>query len=1015
MEENNLKKQIIKNLKPIFGGVLTAIAVVFILIFGSPQNNYTAESAENIFYDQFFKWTTEVKDSTGNKDGVLLESKPYNDPNIIIADVDEKSLQQLGSYYNWDRSIHAQVIKNLSEGGAAAIAFDILFKDADFGKKRGDQCNSILTALDPDTNHFELFSQIHSYYNFDSMLVDATQKSGICIVSFLMNDTSYYKNKTEWYPLSTWHHAKEIGFSSTIQLNQADKPKYIESKRLLDNIFPELANAGARLGSVNAYPDNDGTIRRATMLYRFPRVHDNKVAPQRIYSTLSLMTILHLFHKDPKDVQIKMGQYIDIGKPFGIYRDSVGEYHTTYPNFTYPMFIGLRDKMKEITASGVQKASLIETSSKITAIRNSNGNIVFDIFIDDDEHINDTLSRILRRLPENIFEKFKESESIDLGRGYTMAKSEDDESIYVITNDSEESEISITPNILKTIHFFEPSYHKLKIGEHKHLSRHMDINYNRARNEWSASIGFFTNKILRDIFMVSDKQISNLKPGEELRFGPYKKIPIDNHGNYLIKFKGRFNRISTETRTFKHVSYYDIYRDSTNLDQYAGKTIILGSSVAALFDIVNGPHEEGIPGVLTHATIIKNILEDDYLKVLSDSYQRYIVIFLAIICAIIGLYCGSYVSLILAVCIIALYALFAYICFKNNIYIGVSRQILTVIVTNTVAMVVQAFFENKEKKLITTTFKRFMSPKRIDKMIKTGDIPELKGEESEVTAYFTDIQGFSTFSEKIGSASKLVQLLNEYLTPMTDILVTKYEGTLDKYEGDAIIAFFEKDPDLPHQAKRACDTALDMQNDLLRLRKKWKSEGDMWPQIVHEMHMRIGINTGSIMTGNIGSNIQMNYTMMGDEVNLAARLESAAKQYGAYIHVSQNTMKLIEEQGFSNQYIYRTLDIIRVVGKDKPVKTFELLAYASDDNAMVLKKLVSIWEQARTAYLAMEWDKAIGFFTQCLDFEPHLPERDPGSKTCPSLVYIKRCTAYKENPPAKAGEKWDGIFTATEK
>ena len=138
MEENNLKKQIIKNLKPIFGGVLTAIAVVFILIFGSPQNNYTAESAENIFYDQFFKWTTEVKDSIGNKDGVLLESKPYNDPNIIIADVDEKSLQQLGSYYNWDRSIHAKVIKNLSEGGAAAIAFDILFKDADFGKKRGD-------------------------------------------------------------------------------------------------------------------------------------------------------------------------------------------------------------------------------------------------------------------------------------------------------------------------------------------------------------------------------------------------------------------------------------------------------------------------------------------------------------------------------------------------------------------------------------------------------------------------------------------------------------------------------------------------------------------------------------------------------------------------------------------------------------------------------------------------------------------------------------------------------------
>ena len=1014
MEENNLKKQIIKNLKPILGASFTVIAVVLILIFGSSKNNYTSESAENIFYDQFFKWTTEVKDSTGNKDGILLESKPYNDPNIIIADIDEKSLQKLGSYYNWDRSIHAQVIKNLSEGGAAAVAFDILFKDADFGKKRGEQCHNILTALDPDTNHFSLFTQIDSYYNFDSMLVDATHNSNICIVSFLMNDTSYYKNKSEWYPLSTWDHAKKIGFSSTIQLNQADKPQDIESKRLLDNIFPELANAGARLGSVNAYPDNDGTIRRVTMLYKFPAVRDDMVAPQRIYSTLSLMTILHLFHKEPKDVQIKMGKYIDIGKPFGIYRDSIGEYHTTYPNFTYPMFMGLRDKLKEIKASGVQKASLIETSPKITARRNNNGRIVFDIFIDEDQHLSDTLSRVLRRLPKNVFDKFKDSKSIDLGQGFTMTKSEDDEGVYIIT-DKEENEVSITPNVLQAIHFYEPSYRKIRIGERMFLSRHMDINYNRLKNEWSASIGFFTNQILQEISKTTDEQIDNLKPGEEMRFGPYKRIPIDNNGNYLIKFKGRFNRIAAETRTFKHVSYYDIYRDSTNLDQYAGKTIILGSSVAALFDIVNGPHEEGIPGVLTHATIIKNIFEDDYLKVLDERYQRYIVIFLAIICALIGLYCRSYVSLLLAVSIITLYAILAYICFKHNVYIGVSRQILTIIVTNTFAIVVQAFFENREKKFITNTFKRFMSPKRIDKMIKTGDIPGLKGEESEVTAYFTDIQGFSTFSEKIGSASKLVQLLNEYLTPLTDILVTKYEGTLDKYEGDAIIAFFEKDPDLPHQAKRACDTALDMQNELLRLRKKWESEGNMWPKIVHEMHMRIGINTGSIMTGNIGSNIQMNYTMMGDEVNLAARLESAAKQYGAYIHVSQNTMNLLEEQGLSGQYIYRSLDIIRVVGKDKPVKTYELLAYASDDNAMILNKLCKLWENAREAYLAMEWDKAIELFTQCLEFEPHLPERDPGSKTCPSQVYIKRCLAYKQNPPASAGEKWDGIFTATEK
>ena len=1010
MAQKNSKNQ----RKLYFGVAFSAIAVLLILIFGNRQNNFTAESAENIFYDQFFKWTTEVRDTTSTKDGIIMESKPYNDPSILIADIDEKSLQKLGHYYEWDRSIHAKVIKNLSEGGAAAIAFDILFKEADFGKRRGEQCRDILTALDPDTSHIALFSQIQSYYNYDSVLVEATRNSGICIVSFLMNNTSYYKNKSDWNPLSTWDRAKEIGFSSTLQLNQVDKPQNIESRQLLDNVFPELSNAGARIGAVNAYPDNDGTIRRISMLYKFPFVKDDKLAPQRIYSTLSLMTILHLFHKDPKDITVKTGKYIDIGKPFGIYRDSVGEYHTTYPNFTYPMFIALRDKMKQIKESGVEKASLVETSSKVTAKRNNDGRIVFDIFIDDDQHLDEKLSMLLRKLPVSIFDKLKDNKSIDLKFGYKMAKSEDDEGVYVITNEDDE-EIYITPNIIKTIHFYESSYRRIKVGEHKHLSRQMEISYNKSKDEWSASIAFFTNQILRDISKVTDKQISSLTPGEELRFGPHKRIPIGEHGEYLIKYKGRFNRVTPETRTFKHISYYDIFRDTTNLDQYAGKTIILGSSVSALFDIVNGPHEENVPAILVHASIIKNILEDDYLTVLNERHQRYAVILLALISTLIGLYFRSFASLFFTITLAILYTLLAYICFKHNIYIGVSKQLLAIIATNTLAMVVQAYFESKEKKFITSSFKQYISPELIDEMVAGGITPQLGGEESNITAYFTDIQSFSTFSEQIGNPTKLVELLNEYLTAMTEVLTTKNKGTLDKYEGDAIIAFFGAPMKYDDHAKRACDTALDMQSELLKLRKKWHSEEKKWPSVVLNMHMRIGINTGNIVTGNMGSTMRKNYTMMGDEVNLAARLESAAKQYGAYIHICKNTIDQLVEQKTNNQYIYRPLDIIRVVGKDEPVETYELLAYANDKDSSKLKKLCKLWEQARAAYLDMQWDKAIELFTQCLAYEPHLPERDPGSKTCPSQVYIKRCKAYKQNPPASAGEKWDGIFTATEK
>jgi len=197
----------------------------------------------------------------------------------------------------------------------------------------------------------------------------------------------------------------------------------------------------------------------------------------------------------------------------------------------------------------------------------------------------------------------------------------------------------------------------------------------------------------------------------------------------------------------------------------------------------------------------------------------------------------------------------------------------------------------------------------------------------------------------------------------------------------------------------------------MKLRKKWASEGDKWPKVVHDMHMRIGINSGDIVTGNMGSTMRKNYTMMGDAVNLAARLESAAKQYGAYIQISEDTQKHLEE----GKFIYRSLDTIRVVGKSLPVKTFELLAKADCENKDTLNKLVEIWEQAREAYLAMEWDTAKELFTKCLDYEPHLPERDPGSKSCPSLVYIQRCIAYKENPPVAPGETWDGVFTATSK
>ena len=177
---------------------------------------------------------------------------------------------------------------------------------------------------------------------------------------------------------------------------------------------------------------------------------------------------------------------------------------------------------------------------------------------------------------------------------------------------------------------------------------------------------------------------------------------------------------------------------------------------------------------------------------------------------------------------------------------------------------------------------------------------------------------------------------------------------------------------------------------LNELREKWVAEGDKWPSIVHEMRMRIGINSGRIVTGNMGSTQRMNYTMMGDAVNLSARLESGAKQYGVFNMCSEDSIKSAGE-GF----IVRCIDLIKVMGKNEPVRVYEIIEM-EEFRTESISQLVEIFEKAKDKYLHMKWDEAIQLFEKCLEFEPHHPERAPGCKTTPSHVFIDRCKKYKK-------------------
>ncbi|MCQ2055235.1 MAG: CHASE2 domain-containing protein [Fibrobacter sp.] len=1035
-----MQKKVSKRIKKISVGFIVAAVIIFlILLLGNVQDpkirvaRSGAESLEYIFYDMFFK--TSTGKVTDQKVGKNITVADNYDPNILIVDIDENSLAKLGNYNTWDRNIHAEVVRTLSEGGASAIGFDILFKNADFGKQKAEQSLTMLKHLDRNKQWDSLYNSIRANYNFDSMMVHSINESGKVIACYDMGDRSTYFHETVWRPLSTPQRADEIGYTSTFELNQVDKPADIEEKDLLDNIFPELAQASKFIGSVNAYPDDDGVNRRVAMLYRFPteRIDTNVFKKLdehgepinfykldtitdkdvKIYTTMSLMTVLHLYHQKPENVKIKMGKYIDVGKPFGVYRDIDGSLHTTFPHFSYPMFASLKAKLKQSNAK-IRKSEIyrhkqefIDVSSKIVALKDDDGEITLDLF--EGQSITGKLVEVLRHFDENNFKDLNGLEIKDIEEGITLQRDSTEQEHYIVTDTEEDEEAIITPYIISTLKYFADTLENLIPNKRAHLSLDVDIRYDVQSKQWKSNLVILSADVLKDILKMPEDTISKLKPGEEIRFGNVKRIPIDNHGRYLVNYQGRYNTEEAK-RSFQHISYYDVLKHRIDEGFFQGKTFILGSAAPAMFDFVSGPHEEHYPGVLVHATILQNILNNKFLTFMREYYQQIVVILLGLICLLIGLYVRSFISISICVLLMVVYTIIAYNFFLRGIYIGVSKQLLAILLTNIGALIVQFYYESKEKSFLNNAFKQYISPELIDEMVNNEIMPTLGGSKSNITAYFTDIASFSTFSEKIGDPSKLVDLLNEYLTAMTDTLLSN-KGTLDKYEGDAIIAFFGAPMPLENHAQSACDAAVDMQNKLMGLRKKWASEGDKWPQIVHDMHMRIGINSGDIVTGNMGSSMRKNYTMMGDAVNLASRLESAAKQYGAYIQISEDTQQNLEKDHF----IYRSLDTIRVVGKSQPVKTFELLERRGCNNEEKYRKLVELWEQAREAYLAMEWDKAIALFTACLEFEPHLPEHDPGSKTCPSLVYIKRCEDYKIIPPVAPGEVWDGVFTATSK
>lgn len=432
------------------------------------------------------------------------------------------------------------------------------------------------------------------------------------------------------------------------------------------------------------------------------------------------------------------------------------------------------------------------------------------------------------------------------------------------------------------------------------------------------------------------------------------------------------------------------------------KIVLIGSTMHELHDNFPTPFLEHrnrsgekvlaeMPGVEIHANAIQTILSGKYLTQLSATETFLILILLALLIFICNRYLSTISCSVTSAVIFVLYLVtvaFAFI--QNNLILPFTAPVMTIIFSYAGYTVYSYLLTQHEKKMLRGAFAHYVPESVIQDIMNNPEKLQLGGEERVVTIMFTDVAGFTTISESL-KPRELVGLLNEYLTAMTDI-VLKNRGVIDKYEGDAIMAEFGVPVAYKKHALAACATALEMQSELRQMRKEWAKRKKP------ELQARIGINTGEVIVGNMGSRDVFDYTVMGDHVNLGARLEGANKFYGTKIMISEFTHALVKDE-----FLTRPLDFLRVKGKNKPIEVFELIAAMDTKFTDNFIKFLELYSRGIAAYRNQKWMDAADIFEYCQKLHPE----DQVSK-----MYHKRCYDYKLNPP---DSDWDGVTIMTEK
>ena len=907
---------------------------------------------------------------------------------IATLDIDVRALQTIGKWDPWSREKHLPMVEAAGEHGMDVLAFDIYFIEKSERKLN-------ISALESVKDSLVSMNQVRNFFpNPDSDLATAAEKAGN--ITFAQSFKPQSKKKEKIKERTDVQNTRLSLMESKNLFRKVDTNDFSSIFDFYDGEFPVeiFIEKSAGIYFFQAKSDKDGVMRKYPLLGLYE---------DRLFPSVSLALALKHYNVSFDSVDIVPGKHLrfDLPEP-----DEYGQTEVVIP---------INDEgMMQVNWAGNWE--------------DADGN--FDVM----------------HYPYNVLKDFQKTEFMN----------------YVMAEYKKLANLSYGGNIKATL---KPAVASINASKRQIMGAAKKIFPMSAAEKWivknpNGTAADFkklppfmfneikNNNIIADVFLDSNQTsiptLDELMKNGALFFesglpdftfssvkqlaNDYKsaiEIADEDQQKVLKKSQAKFALIERNYQIISNLYQNDMISEQRPLYffpnsqrlvagkeekgnarlivpfEFVGKKLFYGLTATGTHDLNPMPFNPRYPMVGLHANALNTILSSRFI-VKSPTVLNILLILMVggVLAFAVPKLSATNGGILVGVCISGYTYLTFFLFSSHDYWLDLFGPGITMVVGYLGITIYNYIQEEKNKEFLKESFGTYVSPELIDQMYESGEEPSLGGEEGYHTAFFTDIQSFSAFSEKL-TASELVALLNQYLTDMTDVLLEN-KGTLDKYIGDAIVAFYGAPIEIKDHEYWSCITAIKMQEGLELLRQGWQKEGDRWPEIVHHMQNRIGISSGQMVTGTPPPPPPKNYTMMGDNVNTAARLESSAKQYGIYIQIADSTYQPIKDK-----MIVRDLDLVRVMGKNEPVKVWELISEVGKEPEQY-KKILPAYHEALDLYKNQNWEKAIEAFKA----SDALEDMFNGRKTNPSRIYIPRCEFFSANPP---GDDWDGVWTLTSK